>query len=139
VHDVDRSIDGRYDVAYCFDVLEHVEDPLAVLARLESLADVVVVNLLESDPDDTHLHRPLDIDAILDHAASLGLRHHARHHGRSHLIAYTSARRRGPARLRSAAWRRLGGRGRATRLLDRAEGVALGLQGRLRVRRGAPS
>lgn len=91
VHDLDRDeIPGGFDLAYSFDVIEHVEDPFAFLDALEARAGVVMVNLLEPDPDDTHLHRPLPIRAILDHATQHGLVHYRRYHGRSHLFAYRS-------------------------------------------------
>lgn len=90
VHDLDGEVPGGFDLAYAFDVIEHVDDPFAFLAELEARAPVVLVNLLEPDPGDTHLHRELPIPEILDHARSRGLLHHAVHHRRSHLVAYRS-------------------------------------------------
>jgi hypothetical protein len=115
VFDLDRdTIEPGYDAAYCFDVIEHVEDPVAFLERLESLAGIVVVNLLADEPDDTHLHKPLPIAELVDRAERKGLLHYGLYHGRSHLIAYRSRPAAGaaavPARARSAVQRRLGPR-----------------------------
>lgn len=109
VHDFDAGdVPGGFDLAYSFDVIEHVEDPFAFLAELEERAAVVMVNLLEPDPDDTHLHRPLPIEEILDRATEQGLVHYRRYHGRSHLVAYRAgAQASGPARVRGLAERHL--------------------------------
>lgn len=90
VYDVEQEVPGGHDVVLCFDVIEHVEDPWGFLARLESLGSLVVVNLLEPEPEDdpNDLHRPLPIKAIVDHAASRGLVRYRLYHGRSHLLAY---------------------------------------------------
>jgi SAM-dependent methyltransferase len=88
VHDIDDDVPGGFDLAYSFDVIEHVEDPFAFLDGLEARAATVVVNLLEPDPADTHLHRALPIEAIVGRARGLGLLHHGFHHGRSHLLVY---------------------------------------------------
>jgi 2-polyprenyl-3-methyl-5-hydroxy-6-metoxy-1,4-benzoquinol methylase len=123
VHDLDDHVPGGFDLAYSFDVIEHVEDPHGFLAELEARADVVAVNLLEPDPDDVHLHKPLPIDELLDHAQDLGILRYRKHHGRSHLVIYRSASARGrPApgplvRVRSLAERRLGNHPTAARLL----------------------
>lgn len=123
VHDVEGDLPGGADLVYCFDVVEHVEDPEAFLERLEGLAAVVVVNFLEPMPDDTHVHRPLDIPALLDRCERRGLLRYELHHGRSHVVAYmgtgVDARRLGDARSR--LWRRFGGRRRATALLSWSE------------------
>jgi SAM-dependent methyltransferase len=93
VFDLDADeIPTGFDAAYSFDVIEHVEDPFAFLAELEQRADVVAVNFLEEDPNDTDLHRPLPIPALLDHAAECGLLRYRRYHGRSHFVVYRSPR-----------------------------------------------
>jgi glycosyltransferase involved in cell wall biosynthesis len=92
VHDVELSVPQGFDAVTCFDVLEHVDDPFAFLAHLESLADLVIVNLLEPAPDDVHLHRPLPVKELIEHAVSQGLVSYRFHHGRSHLLAYRSGR-----------------------------------------------
>lgn len=90
IYDLDRSVPGGFDAAYSFDVIEHVADPFDFLERLEQRAAVVAVNLLEPDPADTHLHKPLPIEAILNRATARGLLHYRRYHGRSHLVIYRS-------------------------------------------------
>ena len=125
VHDVEGDIPGGFDVAYCFDVLEHIDEPIEVLERLESLADIVVVNFLEPaahDPADSHLHRPLPIDDLLDRCARLGLLHYSEHYGRSHLVAYRSRPSHGALRrVRSQLWRVSGRHALAANALRRAE------------------
>ncbi len=118
IHDVDADIPDRFDAVYCFDVIEHVDDPLAFLARLEELASTVIVNLVGPTPHDTHLHKPLDIPGLLAHARRRGLIHYRRYHERVHLVAYRSDGPR-PGPLRSAAHQV---RGRA--LSDVREGLA---------------
>ena len=108
VHDLDGDVPGGFDAAYSIDVIEHVEDPFAFLGELEQRASVVMVNLLEDDPHDTHLHRPLPIAALLDHAATLGILRYRRYHGRSHLVIYRSRPGGIRTRARSALQRRLG-------------------------------
>src|SRR5438067_9406396 len=39
------DIPGGFDAAYSFDVIEHVDDPIAFLEELEKRAHVVMVNL----------------------------------------------------------------------------------------------
>ena len=127
IHDIERDIPGGFDVAYCFDVLEHVDDPVALLERLESLADIVVVNFLEPaphghDPHEDHLHRALPITDLLDRAAEHGLLHYSVHHGRSHLVAYRSQPTASPIRrARSRAWRVAGSHPREVTALRRVE------------------
>jgi GT2 family glycosyltransferase/2-polyprenyl-3-methyl-5-hydroxy-6-metoxy-1,4-benzoquinol methylase len=109
IHDLDAGVPDGFDAAYAFDVIEHVDDPFAFLAELERRAEIIVVNLLDAVPGETALHRPLPVDAILAHATDLGLLRYRRHHGRSHLLAYRSARSGGrAARLRSLAELRRG-------------------------------
>ena len=95
VYDLDGDIPGGFDAAYSFDVIEHVEDPIEFLRQMERRADVVAVNLLKPDPNDTHLHHDLPIDRIVDRAAAKGLLHYRRYHGRSHLVIYRANGRGG--------------------------------------------
>jgi len=94
-----------FDLAYAFDVIEHVRDPLATIAELERLAGAVLVNLLEPEAGDTPLHHPLDLPALLARAAAGGPLHYRRYWQRSHLVAWGAApvtgwrRRRARARL----------------------------------------
>jgi SAM-dependent methyltransferase len=102
VLDLDRDEPSGFDLAYAFDVIEHVDDPLDFLARMERAAGRVLVNLLEDDPDeDEPHHRPLPIGRLLRHAMTRGLVSYGVHHGRSHLILYESVRRRRLDALRS--------------------------------------
>ena len=99
-------------------MIEHVDDPFAMLAAMESRAAIVMVNLLNEEPDAEHPHhRELPIRGILERAHRRGLLLYRRYHdGRSHLIAYRSARAADTTtRVRSVVQRRLGpllGRGR---------------------------
>ena len=106
VHDIEAAVPEGFDLVYCFDVIEHVDDPFGFLHRLESLADLVVVNFLEPTPDDVHVHKPLPIEALLDHVVAHGLVSYRLHHGRSHLVAYrgraASASERAAGRLKIA-------------------------------------
>ena len=92
-----------FDLAYAFDVIEHVDDPFDFLARMERVADRVLVNFLEPDPDETSLHRTLPVKRLLRHAAARRLIHYRVHHGRSHLVMYETGEARGAARIRSGA------------------------------------
>jgi glycosyltransferase involved in cell wall biosynthesis len=92
IHDVERGVPSGFELAYCFDVIEHVDDPFAFLAAIEATADLVAINFLEPTPDDVHVHKPLPIKALLDHVTSRGLVHYAKHHGRSHFVIYHSRR-----------------------------------------------
>jgi SAM-dependent methyltransferase len=109
VYDLDRDkVPGGFDAAYAFDVIEHVDDPYALLAEMEARAAVVAVNLLEDDPADTALHRELPIAQLIDHAARRELLSYTRHHaGRSHLLIYSPAPARGLRRMgsRLRVWR----------------------------------
>jgi SAM-dependent methyltransferase len=89
VYDIEKpGIPDGFDAAYSFDVIEHVEDPFAFLAELERRASIVAVNFLEPTPDDTHLHKPLPIPELIDHARRKGLVRYRRYHGRSHFVIY---------------------------------------------------
>jgi SAM-dependent methyltransferase len=89
VFDLDsRPPPDGFDLAYALDVIEHVDDPFALLGQLESLASLVMVNFLESEEGETSLHHELPIADLLDHAAAQGLVHFRRYHGRSHLVIY---------------------------------------------------
>ncbi len=89
IHDLDRRPPaGGFDAVFAFDVIEHVDDPFALLARLEEQARLVVVNFLESEPGETRLHRELPVAELIAYARARGLRRHRCYHGRSHLVAY---------------------------------------------------
>lgn len=93
IFDLDRDdVPAGFDAAYAFDVLEHVDDPFAMLAAMEQRAAVIVVNVLEPDPHDTPLHRPLPVPELVAHAGRAGLVDHRLLHGRSHLLVYRSPR-----------------------------------------------
>ena len=120
IYDIDQHVPGGFDLAYSFDVIEHVEDPPGFMGELESRAAIVAVNLLEPDPNDVHLHKPLPINNLLDRAERLGILRYRKYHGRSHLVIYRGdAGRRSSvrAKARSAVERRLGANPRAARLL----------------------
>ena len=88
VYDIERHVPNGFDAVFAFDVIEHVDDPFAFLTEVEQRASLVLVNLLEPSPEETHLHRPLPIAEIARHAERRNLVHRSLHHGRSHLIAY---------------------------------------------------
>jgi SAM-dependent methyltransferase len=110
VYDLDRdAVPGGFEAAYAFDVIEHVDDPVGLLAEMESRARVVAVNLLEEDPSDTSLHRELPIGELLDRATRFRLLGYSRHHGgRSHLLLYAPEGAHGLGLLRSRAIRARG-------------------------------
>jgi SAM-dependent methyltransferase len=91
--DLDReALPAGHDLAYAFDVLEHVPDPFALLASMEAAASLVLVNLLEPEPGETELHHELPIPDLLDHVVRRGLVRYRRFHGgRSHLVLYRGA------------------------------------------------
>lgn len=105
IHDLDQEVPDGFDAAFAFDVIEHVDDPLAFLGEMERRADLVMVNLLEPERDDQALHRELPIRNLLSHAARRRLRYYGVYYGRSHLVAY-SPRTASLAR-RISQWARL--------------------------------
>jgi len=109
VYDLDADeLPGGFDLAYAFDVIEHVDDPFAFLASLERCAGLVLVNLLAPEPGDNPLHHELPIADLLEHAAGSGLRSYSLHHGRSHLVLYEPGKRARP--LAAVAARRAAAR-----------------------------
>lgn len=103
--DLDReALPPGHDLAYAFDVLEHVEQPFALLAAMEAAAGLVLVNLLEDEEGQTALHHELPVRALLDHAMRRGLVRYRRFHGgRSHLVLYRGGAGHPVARGLSAA------------------------------------
>jgi len=111
IHDLDAGPPpGGFDLAFAFDVIEHVDDPESLLALLEAQADLVLVNFLEPEPDDTVLHRALDVPALLARTSRRRLRRYRRYHGRSHLVLYDPRSAGLAGRLRSGAVRLRGSR-----------------------------
>ena len=106
VHDLDAGpLPEGFDLAYAFDVLEHVDDPFGLLATLERSARLVCVNALETSSDETVLHHELPVDRVVAHARSRRLMTYRRlHDGRSHLLIWDVRRARGLASLVSG-WR----------------------------------
>lgn len=103
VYDLDAGPPPRgFDLAYAFDVIEHVKDPFAFLDEMETAAAAVLVNLLEPKPGETGLHHELPIRTILERARQRGLVHYRRHHRTSHLVAYGHGRPGALAKLRSS-------------------------------------
>jgi SAM-dependent methyltransferase len=73
VHDLDAGpLPARFHAAYAFDVLEHVDEPLALLSEMERVARVVCVNLVYDDASVLH-HRELPTAAIVERARERGL------------------------------------------------------------------
>jgi SAM-dependent methyltransferase len=104
VYDLDRQRPpGDFDVAYAFDVIEHVPDPEAFLAAMEAHAATVLVNFLEPEPGETALHHDLPVGALLRRSARRRLRRYRRWHGRSHVVLYDREPARGLRRVRSQA------------------------------------
>jgi SAM-dependent methyltransferase len=108
VYDLDSNrLPDDFDIAYAFDVIEHVEDPDAFLERMESCARLVLVNFLEPEPDEIALHRRLPVRRLVRRAARHDLKSYRVHHGRSHVVLYDSTPASTRERLRSAGvlWR----------------------------------
>lgn len=108
VYDLDQGAPpAGFDIVFAFDVIEHVDDPFDFLGRLETQAELVMVNFLESEPGETALHRELPVRDLIRHAAERRLLRYRRYHGRSHLVLYGSdpARWLSRARSRAALWR----------------------------------
>ena len=103
VHDLDDHVPGGFDIAYSFDVIEHVKDPFSFLDELERRAELVEVNFLEYDPNEQLLHYELPIRRLLRHAMSRELIDYRVLHGSSHLVLYRSRPASGVRRIGSAA------------------------------------
>jgi SAM-dependent methyltransferase len=89
IYDLDREQPpGDFDVAYSFDVIEHVPDPFAFVERLEACARMVLVNFLEPIAGETDLHHDLPVRELVRHAAARRLLRYEVFHGRSHLVLY---------------------------------------------------
>ena len=90
IHDLDVGVPSGYDAAIAFDVIEHVEQPYAMLEAMEKRAQTVMVNFLEPEPGDQALHHDLPVSELVDHAATRRLLSYKVLHGRSHLVLYES-------------------------------------------------
>lgn len=104
VWDLDRgpALDG-FDLAFAFDVLEHVDDWRATLGVMEGAARLVCVNALETSAEETVLHHELPVRSVVRHAAARRLVRYARlHGGRSHLLVYDGRPAGWPRRLLNA-------------------------------------
>lgn len=102
--DLDRDpLPSGHDLAYAFDVIEHVPDPFAFLRTMEAAATRVLVNVLEPEEGETTLHHELPVKALEAHAAAQHLVALEVHHGRSHVLLYRTGPSSGVARLRSRA------------------------------------
>lgn len=89
IYDLDREQPpDAFDLAFSFDVIEHVADPFAFVERLEASARMVLVNFLEPVPGETELHHDLPVRELVRHAAARRLLRYEVFHGRSHLVLY---------------------------------------------------
>ncbi len=106
IYDLDKGdLPGGFDLAYAFDVIEHVPDPFAFLAAMEAQADRVLVNFLEPEPGETTLHHELPVAALVDRAATMKLRDYKVLHERSHVVLYETQPAGLTDRARAAALR----------------------------------
>jgi SAM-dependent methyltransferase len=104
IYDLDQAQPPPgFDLAYSFDVIEHVDDPFDFLTKLEAAADRVLVNFLDPEPGETELHHELPVKELLAHVARRRLVSYRLLHGRSHLVLYRAEPARGLARARSRA------------------------------------
>ncbi len=89
-HDLDRGpLPSGFGLAYAFDVLEHVDDPLALLGRMEDAAGLVCVNVLATSKGESVLHRELPVEAIAARAKERGITaDRTFHDGRARLLVY---------------------------------------------------
>ncbi len=103
--DLDRETPAdAFDLAYSFDVIEHVDDPFEFLARMEAAARLVGVNLLAPMDDGVPLHtRALPVRALLGHAARRRVLRYRLWHERSHVVLYDRRPATGLWALRSLA------------------------------------
>jgi SAM-dependent methyltransferase len=94
VHDLDHArLPGGFDLAYAFDVLEHVESPLGLMHEMEDAAALVCVNVLSSGPSDSVLHRSLPARRIGFRARRRGIVLDRRlHDDRVRLLIYRGRR-----------------------------------------------
>lgn len=114
VYDVDRDeVPGGFDAAFAFDVLEHVDDPFALLGELEARARLVVFNALAPVEGESALHRELPVGSLVGFARARGLRRYRVYHERSHLLAYEPGGTAGMAGRARSWWE--WARGRAGR------------------------
>jgi SAM-dependent methyltransferase len=105
VYDLDRETppDG-FDLAYSFDVIEHVDAPQDFLGRLEAAGRLVLLNLLAPMDDGVPLHtRALPVAALLRRIATRRVLRYRLLHERSHVVLYDRRRARGAWALRSLA------------------------------------
>ena len=105
VYDLDRvTPPDAFDLAYSFDVIEHVDDPRDFLARLEATGRLAMVNLLAPMDDGVALHtRALPVLGLLKMVATRRVLRYRLLHGRSHVVLYDRRRGRGAWALRSLA------------------------------------
>jgi SAM-dependent methyltransferase len=102
IFDLDRERPSGFELAYAFDVLEHVDDPPAFLSSMAAAADNVLVNFLEDeDPGDNPLHRDVPIGALLRGVTAHPVVSYSVHHGRAHLVLYRSRSASPAERVRS--------------------------------------